>query len=52
MLRDPEELLLGQIEIEGRLVDASNATLFGRISTEGKDDFAIVYKPVAGERPL
>lgn len=52
MLRDPEELLLGQIEIEGRMVDASNATLFGRISTEGKDGFAIVYKPVAGERPL
>ena len=52
VLRDPEELLLGQIKIEGRLVDASNATLFGHISTEGKDDFAIVYKPVAGERPL
>lgn len=41
----------GTIEIEGRLVDASNATLFGKITTlEGP--ISVVYKPIAGERPL
>jgi len=41
----------GTIEIEGRLVDASNATLYGRIfSSEGS--LSVVYKPIAGERPL
>jgi len=38
----------GEIHIEGRLVDASNATLFGKID----ESISIIYKPIAGERPL
>ncbi len=49
---DVTELLTrGRIEVEGRLVDASNATLFCEIS--GGDAVAhCVYKPVSGERAL
>ncbi len=39
------------MEITGRLVDASNATLFGTVSADGVD-LKCVYKPVRGERPL
>jgi uncharacterized repeat protein (TIGR03843 family) len=44
-------LLDGEIDLEGRLLDASNVTLVGAIRT---DTLAAecVYKPVAGERPL
>jgi uncharacterized repeat protein (TIGR03843 family) len=52
MLRDPKELLFGEINIEGRLVDASNATLFGQVTSQEEDSFSVVYKPIAGERPL
>jgi uncharacterized repeat protein (TIGR03843 family) len=41
----------GELDIVGRLVDASNATLFGTISL-GELSAECVYKPVAGERPL
>jgi hypothetical protein len=41
----------GEISVEGRLVDASNATLFISIAHEGETLNAI-YKPIAGERPL
>jgi uncharacterized repeat protein (TIGR03843 family) len=41
----------GTLEIEGRLVDASNATLRAVI-TRGDVEARCVYKPVAGERPL
>ncbi|MBW4722120.1 SCO1664 family protein [Saccharothrix obliqua] len=41
----------GRIEVEGRLVDASNATLFCGISLDGVAA-RCVYKPVRGERPL
>jgi uncharacterized repeat protein (TIGR03843 family) len=41
----------GELSIEGRLVDASNATLYCAI-TDGGTAAACVYKPVAGERPL
>lgn len=41
----------GDLEITGRLVDASNATLFGSV-TLGEESFQVIYKPVAGERPL
>ena len=44
-------LSTGEISIEGRLVDASNATLYCGISADGVTA-ACVYKPVAGERPL
>ena len=47
----PELLRSGRIEISGRLVDASNATLFGEISLDGISA-QCVYKPVRGERPL
>jgi uncharacterized repeat protein (TIGR03843 family) len=41
----------GDISVEGRLVDASNATLFCQICYDGVDA-TCVYKPVAGERGL
>jgi uncharacterized repeat protein (TIGR03843 family) len=41
----------GEITVQGRLVDASNATLFCEISGDGAQA-RCVYKPVAGERPL
>jgi hypothetical protein len=41
----------GEISVEGRLVDASNATLFVEI-TDGATAVKAIYKPVAGERPL
>jgi uncharacterized repeat protein (TIGR03843 family) len=41
----------GDISVEGRLVDASNATLFCQICHDGVDA-TCVYKPVAGERGL
>jgi uncharacterized repeat protein (TIGR03843 family) len=44
-------LTAGELEITGRLVDASNATLFGVMHHEGAT-FEVIYKPVAGERPL
>jgi uncharacterized repeat protein (TIGR03843 family) len=49
---DALELLRhGTIDVQGRLVDASNATLYCGISADGVEA-ACVYKPVAGERPL
>ena len=62
-----ELLSSGKLEVEGRLVDASNATLYCTISVPERkladsrghkrqnsqeDRVACVYKPVAGERPL
>lgn len=41
----------GEISVEGRLVDASNATLFVTISN-GAGEMKAIYKPIAGERPL
>ena len=46
-----ELLSTGTLEVQGRLVDASNATLYCTITAGGKQA-ACVYKPVAGERPL
>ncbi|OLR93947.1 phosphatidylinositol kinase [Actinokineospora bangkokensis] len=54
MPTDPDALELlrrGTLEIEGRLVDASNATLFCAIEADGVAA-QCVYKPVRGERPL
>jgi len=39
-----------ELIITGRLIDASNATLFGNLNND--EDFKVIYKPVAGERPL
>ncbi len=47
----PELLARGRIDVTGRLVDASNATLFGTVSADGVEA-QCVYKPVRGERPL
>jgi uncharacterized repeat protein (TIGR03843 family) len=41
----------GRLEVQGRLVDASNTTLFCELSSAGVTAKA-VYKPVSGERPL
>ena len=44
-------LTFGEIEIEGRLVDASNVVLLGQLKL---DDIRmqVIYKPVSGEQPL
>jgi hypothetical protein len=39
------------MSVTGRLVDASNATLFATVELDG-EEVACIYKPVAGERPL
>ncbi|MDT4939874.1 MAG: hypothetical protein QOG80_3545 [Pseudonocardiales bacterium] len=44
-------LAAGEVSIEGRLVDASNATFYCAV-TSGELTAACVYKPVAGERAL
>jgi len=45
-----ERLKSEELVISGRLIDASNATLFGNLKDD--DSFQIIYKPIAGERPL
>ncbi len=44
-------LTTGDLAVAGRLVGASNATLYCTITADGRQA-ACVYKPVAGERPL
>lgn len=51
MTEQSEILLLGEMKVQGRLVDASNATLFAEIELAGETIKAI-YKPISGERPL
>ncbi|MER7078802.1 conserved hypothetical protein [Saccharopolyspora kobensis] len=46
-----ELLLNGRLDVQGRLVEASNATLFCGIEIDGLSA-ECVYKPVRGERPL
>ncbi len=41
----------GEVSVEGRLVDASNATLYCGVYLDGVGG-GCVYKPIAGERPL
>ena len=45
------ELISAPLEVTGRLIDASNATLYAEAKI-GEVDVACIYKPVAGERPL
>ena len=53
MVIDDKSALLteGDLVVTGRLVDASNATLFG-VVTHGQESLNCIYKPIAGERPL
>src|SRR5664280_3925090 len=44
-------LTFGEIEIEGRLVDASNLALRGQLQL-GDVRTRVIYKPVQGERSL
>ena len=46
-----QALTSGDLEVTGRLVDASNATLYA-ISTLNNQEVVCIYKPIAGERPL
>src|SRR5699024_4742724 len=41
------DVLDGELTVTGRITPASNATFYGQI-----DDVPVVYKPIAGERPL
>jgi uncharacterized repeat protein (TIGR03843 family) len=41
----------GSLELEGRLISASNASFYGSVSLDGVA-VPCIYKPVAGERPL
>jgi uncharacterized repeat protein (TIGR03843 family) len=41
----------GELTIEGRVIDASNATFYCAVEADGRSA-ACVYKPIAGERPL
>ncbi len=44
-------LTKGELHVTGRLVDASNATLYATATLEDQSIICI-YKPIAGERPL
>lgn len=46
-----DHLANGTLEVTGRLVDASNATLYATCSYEDQA-IPVIYKPIAGERPL
>ncbi len=49
---DKKKLLLsGQLRVTGRIIDASNATLYATVSDESTS-MTCIYKPIAGERPL
>jgi hypothetical protein len=41
----------GTLKVTGRLVDASNATLYATVTLEDQE-VTCIYKPIAGERPL
>lgn len=53
MVIDDNSLVLvhGDLSVSGRLVDASNATLYATASFEERT-VNCIYKPIAGERPL
>ena len=54
VLELPDALRLlqeGELSVEGRLYDASNATLYCTVELDGVQA-ACVHKPIAGERPL
>jgi len=53
MVTDDNLLILsqGELQVTGRLVDASNATLYAT-ATHQDQSITCIYKPIAGERPL
>ena len=52
MAIDVNEIITqGELQVTGRLIDASNATLFGECRI-GDAALNVIYKPIAGERPL
>jgi hypothetical protein len=53
MVTDDKLLILtnGDLNVTGRLVDASNATLYAT-ATHQDQSITCIYKPIAGERPL
>jgi hypothetical protein len=53
MATDDNQLTLtsGELQVTGRLVDASNATLYATATLAGQS-LICIYKPIAGERPL
>lgn len=53
--QDLLDLNKGVLTVTGRLVDASNATLYAMCSIKDsvtEREFPCIYKPIAGERPL
>lgn len=49
----PEPVLINsELIVSGRLVDASNATLLCELIIDATEPRKVVYKPIAGERPL
>lgn len=46
-----KHLAQGDLKVTGRLVDASNATLYAT-ATLDEQEIVCIYKPIAGERPL
>ena len=49
---DKFQLLMdGDLAVTGRLVDASNATLYATLNLDS-ETLTCIYKPIAGERPL
>lgn len=53
MVIDAKDQILqnGELILSARLVDASNATLFGSVAL-GEQNLSCIYKPIMGERPL
>jgi uncharacterized repeat protein (TIGR03843 family) len=53
MVTDDNLMILtnGELHVTGRLVDASNATLYATATFEDRE-LVCIYKPIAGERPL
>jgi hypothetical protein len=53
MATDDKAKLLsrGELKVTGRLVDASNATLYATVKKDAQE-MVCIYKPIAGERPL
>ena len=53
MKPSPSQIIdTGELNVVGRLVDASNATLFAKATLPLDAEIEVVYKPIAGERPL